>query len=158
MSGFGQKMQGDWKKFQDALKTAENVDYNKMHKQMGEAFVSNIHLRFVDQVDPQGEPWKKGYKKSGQTLTRNATLSSSFTYKASAKHVEVGSNVIYAAIHHFGGKIRAKKKNFLKFNIDGRWAQKKYVVMPKREIVGFSKPDEQDIATIFNRFITGGRK
>ena len=158
MSGFSMQTSGDWKKWTEALQKAGNINYEKVHKKMGEALVSNAHLRFVDEKSPSGEVWKKGYKKSGQTLSNTARLSSSITYKASKKHVEVGTNVIYAAIHQFGGKIKAKKKNFLKFNINGKWSQKKVVVIPKREFIGISGDDKEDIINIFKNTLKGTLK
>lgn len=46
--------------------------------------------------------------------------------------VNVGTNVIYAAIHEFGGIIKAKNAPFLHFVIDGRHILTKSVNMPAR--------------------------
>lgn len=158
MSGFSQSIQGDWKEWLEALKKAEKLNYQKLHSQMGEVLVANAQLRFKDQVDPSGNQWKKGYKKSGQTLTQTARLSSSITYTATAKQVEVGTNVKYAAIHQFGGKIKAKKKKFLKFAVNGKWAQKKVVTIPARPYIGFSQDDREDIKALFKQALKGTLK
>lgn len=158
MSGFSQTMEGDWKKLQEAMKKAGNINYQKLHKQIGEALAANTQLRFVDQVDPKGNKWKKGHKTSGQTLTKTTRLSSSVTYNATKRQVEVGTNVKYAAIHQFGGTIKAKKKKALRFNVNGKWAMKKKVTMPKRPFIGFSKDDEADIKRLFQDALKGTLK
>lgn len=151
MAGFSQRLDGDWKAFQDALKKAGKINYQKMHEQMGEALVANSQLRFVDQVDPEGKRWKKGLKEGGQTLSQTGHLSSSITHRSTPQGVEVGTNSKYSAIHQFGGKIKAKKAKFLKFKIGNRWAQKKFVIMPKRSFIGWSKDDQEDIALIWQK-------
>jgi len=45
----------------------------------------------------------------------------------------VGSPVVYAAIHEFGGIIRPKKAKYLVFQINGQWVRTTHVNMPKRE-------------------------
>lgn len=52
--------------------------------------------------------------------------------KANAVTVAVGTNVIYAAIHEFGGTIKAKNKPFLAFVIDGKFIMTKSVYIPPR--------------------------
>ena len=46
--------------------------------------------------------------------------------------VIVGTNVIYAAIHEFGGVITAKNKPMLVFKINGQWIRKRSVTIPAR--------------------------
>jgi HK97 gp10 family phage protein len=47
--------------------------------------------------------------------------------------VQVGTNVIYAAIHEFGGVIRAKNAKALRFRTkDGQWHTVKSVTIPAR--------------------------
>lgn len=45
----------------------------------------------------------------------------------------VGSPVVYAAIHEFGGIIKPKKAKYLVFQINRQWIRTKQVTMPKRE-------------------------
>lgn len=48
------------------------------------------------------------------------------------KKVIVGTNVIYAPIHEFGGEIRPKSKPYLTFKIGGQWVRVKSVkIKPK---------------------------
>ena len=46
--------------------------------------------------------------------------------------VLVGTHVIYAAIHEFGGTITAKNKPFLVFKVDDQWVRVKSVTIPAR--------------------------
>jgi HK97 gp10 family phage protein len=47
--------------------------------------------------------------------------------------ITVGTNVVYAAIHEFGGIIRARKAKALRFKTkDGKWHTVKSVTMPAR--------------------------
>lgn len=55
----------------------------------------------------------------------------------------VGTNVIYAKIHEYGGIIRPKTKKALKFQIGGSWVITKKVVMPKRS---FLRSSMQELA------------
>jgi len=45
---------------------------------------------------------------------------------------KVGTNVKYARIHEFGGRIRAKKGGWLHFKVGGQWVKVKEVVIPER--------------------------
>ena len=152
MSGFGQTFQGDWEKLQKQLQKIGRLNYQKMHQKMGEALVANTQMRFTDQVDPDGQKWK-ATRRGGQILTQTNHLGSSITYNATAKGVEVGTNLKYAAIHQFGGKIKAKKAKFLKFKTPRGWVQKKEIVIPARPFIGFSKEDQEDIGVLFRKAI-----
>lgn len=44
----------------------------------------------------------------------------------------IGTNVEYAGVHEYGATIKAKNKPYLRFNIGGRWVQKKSVTIPAR--------------------------
>ena len=50
--------------------------------------------------------------------------------------VRVGTNVVYAAIHNYGGTIKPKKAKYLKFMVGGQWASKKEVTIPQRQFLG----------------------
>ena len=71
---------------------------------------------------------------SGQTLNRGTgTLAKSINYRLANDFLsQVGSNVAYAAIHEFGGVIKAKNAGALRFKVGDRWVMVKQVVMPKR--------------------------
>jgi phage virion morphogenesis protein len=86
--------------------------------------VGNDLLRSVDaNFDAEGRPsawdaWSPGYgkwrakKKPGKVLTLDGRLRRSVTrpsaISADRNGVTLGTNVVYAAIHHFGGEIKIK--------------------------------------------------
>ena len=60
-------------------------------------------------------------------------LARSVGYKLSGNKVVVGSNLIYAPIHEFGGVIVPKRAKALLFKtLDGRWHSASRVVIPAR--------------------------
>ena len=66
----------------------------------------------------------------------------------------VGSRMLYAAIHEYGGIIRPKNAKYLVFRIDSKWIRTKKVTMPKREWLSKSLRDVQgQIEIIFGRQI-----
>jgi len=63
----------------------------------------------------------------------------------------LSSDVVYSAIHEFGGTILPKKSNYLKFKIGEQWKTVKKVVMPKRP---FLKPAFTDNMPALEKIIT----
>jgi len=64
----------------------------------------------------------------------------------------VGSPVVYAAIHEYGGIIRPKKAKYLTFQIAGKWIRARSVTIPKREWLLKSVQDVQaQIEALFGR-------
>jgi len=64
----------------------------------------------------------------------------------------VGSPVVYAAIHEYGGIIRPKNAKYLVFQIDSKWIRTKKVTMPKREWLSKSLYDvKTQIERVFGR-------
>jgi phage virion morphogenesis protein len=61
----------------------------------------------------EGRPkaWKqssRARREGGQTLTKTARLRRSITVEADDRSVRIGTNVVYAAIHQFGGRTPAR--------------------------------------------------
>ena len=83
----------------------------KAMDQIGSHLVAATLRRFETETAPDGKPWLKSARAlavGGQTLTKSGRLRGSITHNVAAdgRAVEVGSNVIYAAIHQFGGGIK----------------------------------------------------
>ena len=130
-----------------------------MHQVIGEALTSSARERFSAQKGPDGRPWPKSYRakaEGGVTLTDNATLKNSISFKARAEGVAVGTNVKYALIHQHGGTIKAKKAKYLRFRIGKRWVMKKSVTIPARPFIGISQDDMEEIRRIVNKHIKKG--
>lgn len=98
-------------------------DLTPVMRRIGELLVSSVQENF-NREGRYSEPgsWRGGPKRwqelapstirqrerqgywPGQILTRTGRLKSSINYHAGKDHVVVGTNLIYAAIHQFGGK------------------------------------------------------
>ncbi len=104
--------------------------------------------RFRSQTGPDGERWKPSLRvqlSGGKTLTRDGHLGDSIGSYANQRSAVWGVNRIYAAIHQFGGTIRAKAAGGLRFRIGDRWSTKRQVSIPARPFLGISEGDRQDI-------------
>lgn len=104
--------------------------------------------RFRSQTGPDGQRWKPSLRAQlfgGKTLTKDGHLGDSITSTADRTTAAWGTNRIYAAIHQFGGEIKAKAAGGLRFKIGERWTTKRQVTLPARPFLGVSAEDEQDI-------------
>jgi phage virion morphogenesis protein len=94
---------------------------------------------FRQEKDPDGNPWKKN-RRGGKTLTKTSRLKHSIRPAHGDDYAMVGTNVKYARIHQYGGKITAKNGKYQNFQYaKGKWASKGSVIMPKRTFMGISK-------------------
>jgi len=78
-------------------------------RQVGQFIQNATEDSFEEQKSPFGHAWKPNKKKpknnsSKKILIDSGILRGSFTVDADDNEVSVGTNVVYAAIHHFGGK------------------------------------------------------
>lgn len=81
------------------------------------------------------EPWP--HKRSGQpsNLTKTGTLRRSFSLQIGPTSVTLSSPTIYAALHQFGGIVRAKNAKALRFKSGNKWFVKSKVVIPARPFI-----------------------
>ena len=103
--------------------------------------------RFERGEAPDGTPWlpsQRALDENGKTLIDKGLLMASINYEASTDAVTVGSNVIYAAIHQFGGET----------------GRNRAVEMPARPYLGVNDADldeiEMIVADYVSDFGTGG--
>ena len=120
---------------------------------------SATRLRFRTELGPDGQRWKPSLRarlNGGRTLTRDGHLAGSTSASAGPTTAEWGVNRIYAAIHQFGGEIRAKGGGALRFKLaGGGFATVKKVRMPARPFLGVSDDDAKDILDVLQRRISG---
>jgi phage gpG-like protein len=82
------------------------------------------------------------------------SVKSSITTMGTTLVGRVGSPVVYAAIHEYGGIIRPKNSKYLVFRINGSWVRTKKVTMPAREWLSKSLEDvKPQIESIFGRTV-----
>ena len=126
---------------------------------IGQILVSNTQQRFVDQVDPDGLPWKElsaatlaRRRKAGsgaQILRDTERLASSITYNTGGT-VELGTNVVYAGTHQYG----AKKGSYGRTRKGGPipWGD-----IPARPFFGYNDQDQADVLELLQRYIDASR-
>ena len=88
-------------------RTAKEIE--PIHREIGNMIQNSIEESFEKEASPFGKAWTPSKKASGKTLTDTGTLSSSFTVDADDDEVRVGTNLVYAPIHQFGGKAGRKR-------------------------------------------------
>ncbi len=147
-------------KFEELDKHIENIKglddkaREELNDNIAGILEASVVRRFETEKDPEGKAWKPN-KRGGKILTLHGYLCGSIIGQATKDYAEVGSAMIYAAIHQYGGTIKAKVQNFLKFKIGERWASKKAVTIPARPYLGMSKQDETNIGVEVENFING---
>ena len=131
-------------------------DQSKMMEEIGSLIEGSTKARFDSSTSPEGTAWKpsrRAIEKNEKTLLDKEHLRNSIHYQAASDHVVIGTNRIYAAIHQFGGIIKAKAGGKLKFNHSGGTAFLNQVTIPARPFFGISGTDETEIGNIMADFI-----
>lgn len=115
---------------------------------------ASTRQRFVDQAGPDGQAWppsQRVQEHGGKTLIQDRHLLDSIVSNSGADFAEWGSDVIYAAIHQFGGEIVPKSAESLFFRLpDGTGRRVKKVTIPERPYLGFNDDDEVNVIDIIN--------
>lgn len=110
---------------------------------IGEYLIRETDNRFRDQKAPDGSPWQDlkpatwKRKKNRKILTERTRLRGSLAYQAGPDRVEVGTNVVYGAIHQFGGKA-------------GRGGSAE---IPTRPFLGINDADRREIGEIVQDYL-----
>ncbi len=112
--------------------------------QIGRYLVASTLRRFEHERAPDGSPWLKSARalaEGGQTLTDTGRLRGSIAHTVAdgGRAVEVGSSVLYAAIHQFGGRAGRGRR----------------VTLPARPYLGIDERDRDAIARIVSRALEG---
>lgn len=84
------------------------LDLTDVMDEIGGALATNTRVRFERGIGPDGLPWlpsARALDEGGQTLVDTGRLRDSITHAADAASVAVGTNLVYAGIHQFGGDI-----------------------------------------------------
>lgn len=85
------------------------ADLRPVMDEIGSSLVASTIHRFEIEKGPDGQGWTPSARakaEGGKTLTDTARLRQSITHSASASSVAVGTNVIYAGRHQFGGEVK----------------------------------------------------
>lgn len=125
-----------------------DLDTQELMGAVGEEILARTMERFNRAESLDGSKWPVTIRqKMGDSRTallgQGSNLARSYTWRAGSDSVEIGSNRKYAAIHHFGGTIRAKRAKALRFRIGDTWVMKKAVTIPARPALGVNDEDER---------------
>lgn len=106
MNGVSLRWQFGDAELRQHLERVANADFRRVREDIGEYLVGQIQDRFDEQRlwDGQDMPQSAAaIARDGQTLIEHRLLYKSYVYQLVSKGVAVGSDMIYARIHHFGG-------------------------------------------------------
>lgn len=150
---------------QDVLNQLEQKlsDITPALQDIGEYLMIAHEQRFVDQVAPDGTPWaplspsyqRNKTKNKNRILFLDGRLAKNFRYQVSDNELNFGTNVPYAAHHHFGTKpytIKPKTKKALAF---GGVVVKKvnHPGLPARPLIGVSEADNEEILQLLSEHL-----
>lgn len=123
------------------------VDFSVPMRAIADYMKGSTQFRFDDEEGPDGAKWKpsKAAVEEGRTtLKASGDLYRSITALNDATTAIAGTDLIYAAIHQFGGTIRAKNGKALRTPFGPRGS----VTMPARPFLGFGPVDLEEIEFI----------
>lgn len=123
---------------------------------IGNYLANETKHRFETGAGPDGRAWKpsrRATEQGGKTLVDRGHLRGSVTHRAGGNFVEVGSNVIYAAVQQFGATIRAKAGGKLIFKVGGGYRSMDQVTIPARPYLGMSQADPAEIGAIVDGYL-----
>jgi phage virion morphogenesis protein len=116
-------------------------------REAGRMLKTSTQLRFRTQTAPDGTAWEKSaaaIARRGQTLRDTSRLRNSITWQLTGTGVSVGTNVVYAAIHQFGGPTgRASSSR----------GPVRRPVLPPRPFLGASPDDLRALAALLERHV-----
>lgn len=132
---------------------AAGEDLSAPLDEIGGYVTAETQSRFERGHGPDGRAWPPSIRvqmhQGGQTLVDTGRLRDSITWRATRRAVTIGSNVVYAAIHQLGGRIRARSAKALKFHIPGvGWRTTAAVNIPARPFLGINAGDRREIVDI----------
>jgi len=139
-------------------------DLSPAMDEIGNSLATSARHRFETQRSPDGEPWepsaaawgKTSATETGKTLVARGHLRDSITHEADGETVRVGTNVVYAAIHQFGGEITPKRGSHLVFKVGDGFVRVSRVEIPARPYLGIDDDDRAEIDHILEDHFLGG--
>jgi len=132
-----------------------------MFEAIGGALLESTQRRFETGSAPDGSVWPQSIRamvgeRGGPTLNDTGRLLDSLTFNASDQGLELGTNVLYAAVQQFGATIRPKAAGGkLAFRLLGRTIFADEVTIPARPFIGLDEDDERAILEIAGDYAVG---
>lgn len=138
MGGFRVTKIGDWLRAKRTMARLASADLRPPLKGAGEHMLTRVSDAFEEEKSPSGEKWKPSKKRSGKTLTDTARLKKSVAYEVVGDDVHVGTNVVYGAIHNYGGETGRAGARF---------------EMPQRTFLAVTDEDREEFGEMFREFV-----
>lgn len=139
------------------------ADTTPMMRIIGETVRTSVERNFAADGRPRWEVSGRAASDGGQTLSLTGRLRRSFTVAAGNGWAAVGTNVLYAAIHQFGGKTRPhtieprnKKALRTPYGIFRR-VHHPGSRIPARPFLMVQPEDWTEIRAAINDYLTGSR-
>lgn len=148
MSSMRIELDGDADKLIEKLKNLSTMEKRGVLNAMAEAVKTSTQDRFDTGTDPDGKKWKSSMRaeqEGGKTLQDTGALRGDINTKVTDDGFAVGTNDIRAAIHQFGGTIRAKNREALRFVVGESEVFTKQVTIPARPFLGINRDDEEEL-------------
>lgn len=157
----------------DALNALSEFNARALMAAIGATAESQTRRRISDEErSPSGAAWpgwSSGYdatRHGGQTLLQSEgkLLDSIIHNVLGPDSVEVGSNMVYAALHNFGGQVAvtAKSRRYFWWRFfqtgDAFWrnlalTKRSHLQIPQRQFLGLSAENEDDLVGIVEDFM-----
>lgn len=99
-----------------ALERLANLDADALLEDIGEGMLLTTEARFEAERDPDGQPWEplkpatRKRKRNPRILTESARLRGRIVREIRGGKLYIGTNLKYAPIHQFGGKIEKPER------------------------------------------------
>jgi len=158
------------------LRDLGSGNFAGLYARIGEVVKQQVDQRFDKQVDPSGAPWAPrkelgGLSSSGKAnriLQKTNRLRLSIQYQAQSDAVLVGTNVVYAPIHQFGGVVNVAitpkmRKYFWAKYYENQNPKYKYMALtkktsfriqiPARAFLGINDQDKKEINQVIEDYI-----
>ncbi len=111
------------------------------------AGVASTEQRFISSRSPDGPKWAP-IQRAGQVLRDSGRLYKSLSWKATPHSAEWGTNVIYAAIHQFGGIIKPRSAKRLVFKGLRGMVSAMKVEIKARPYLGINREDRDEFEAL----------
>lgn len=138
---------------------AASEDFTPAMREIAGMMEFAVRERFERGEDPSGKPWQpsqRALEQGGKTLSDTAALLSSVASDSDRFSAVVGTNLIYAAIHQFGGEQQVPAHQRTVTSVFGRKLPAPATqsvrahsrTMPARPFLGFGPYETEEIETI----------
>ena len=128
----------------NAIDGVEHLEQGELLDALGRLFQESTRERIeVTKTSPDGASWEPN-RQGSSTLHDSGNLAASIDYEVGGSSVTVGTGLIYAAIHQFGGTIRPKSADRLVFQVGNQLVFATKVTIPARPYLGVSDDDADE--------------